>query len=229
MFTLCELTVSLCHPFLPCLYGICSKTRPYSIVLQFHGFIGSSQGQFSLTLHREIERCQIGLTSVDWITVCAQIFEAVDYLHSKVEVLHNDISTTNILLGPPTTYLQQHSSSVGVTGAGNYQILLVDFGKATKLKYGKMFYLSTQDKLDYRKKFPHIAPEVVEGEYRQSIYSDMYAVGGVLYRLVETGRVSNKSYQQFLLNIAEDCRVVSYFNRISANRALLRLQESNIP
>lgn len=147
-------------------------------------------------LHREIEQSQLKLTSIDWVSICAQTLEAVDYLHSKVEVLHNDISTTNILLGPPTTYLQQHSSSVGVTGAGNYQILLVDFGKATKLKYGKMFYLGTQDKLDYGKKFPHIAPEVVEGEYRQSVYSDMYAVGGVFYRLVESGCVSNKSYQQ---------------------------------
>lgn len=154
--------------------------------------------------------------------------EAIDYLHSKAEVLHNDITTTNILLGPPTTCSQQHSSA-GMTGAGNYQIVIVDFGKATKLKDGRMFRLSIEEKLDYQKKFSHVAPEVVEGEYRQSVYSDMYAVGGVLYRLVETGRISNKSYQKFLLNIAEDCRLINYFNRISASRALLRLQELVVP
>ena len=223
-----ELTASLCHPFFPYIYGICSKVRPYSIVLQFHGFIGSTQGQLSHTLHREIERCQLNLTCIDWITVCAQILEAIDYLHSKAEVLHYDITTTNILLGPPTTYSQQHSSA-GITGAGNYQIVIVDFGKATKLKDGRMFRLSIEEKLDYQKKFPHVAPEVVEGEYRQSIYSDMYGVGGVLYQLVETGRISNKSYQKILLNIAEDCRLINYFNRISASRALLRLQELVVP
>ena len=114
-----ELTASLCHPFFPYIYGICSKVRPYSIVLQFQGFMGRTQGQLSHTLHREIERCQLNLTCIDWITVCAQILEAIDYLHSKAEVLHNDITTTNILLGPPTTYSQQHSSA-GITGAGNY-------------------------------------------------------------------------------------------------------------
>ena len=138
-----ELTALLCHPFLPYLYGICSKTRPYSIVLQFHGFIGGSHGQISVTLRREIEQHRLGLTNIDWISICAQILDVVDYLHTKAEVIHNDITTTNILLGPPTTYLEQ-CVSAGVTGAGNYQILLVDFGKATKLKNGRMFYLSTQ-------------------------------------------------------------------------------------
>ena len=82
---------------------------------------------------------------------CVQVFEAVDYLHSIEEILHNDITTSNVLLGPPT-YSQQYSST-GVTGAGNYQILLIDFGKATKIKNGRTLYLSTQDKLEYRKSF----------------------------------------------------------------------------
>ena len=98
-----ELTTSLCHPFLPYIYGICSKVHPYSIFLQFHGFIGSTQGQLSHTLHRKIEHCEL-----DWITVCAQILEAIDYLHSKAEVLHNDITTTNILR--PSHYIAIHSN-----------------------------------------------------------------------------------------------------------------------
>ena len=92
-----------------------------------------------------------------------------------------------------------------------------------------MFCLSTEEKLDYQKKFSHVAPELVESKYCQSVHSDMYAVGGVLYRLVETGRISNTSYQKFLLNIAEDCRLINYFNRISASCALLRLQGLVVP
>lgn len=60
------------------------------------------------------------------------------------------------------------------------------------------------------------------------MYSDIYAVGGVLYQLVEGGHISVRLHQQVLLNIAEDCRLVSYFKRISAKQALLKLQDNII-
>ena len=129
------------------------------------------------------------------------------------------------MLGPPTTYLDQGTSN-SVTQSGNYEIVLVDFGKATRLKNRQRLFLSTKDKLDYQKKFPQVAPEVINGDYRQSTYSDMYAVGGVLYQLVECSHISDKSYQKFLLNIAENCRLANYFKRTSASQALLWLQEN---
>lgn len=34
-----EVLARLCHPYLPCLFGICTQTQPLRIVMQFHGFL----------------------------------------------------------------------------------------------------------------------------------------------------------------------------------------------
>lgn len=93
----------------------------------------------------------------------AQFFEAVDYLHRKAEIIHNDITFTNILLGPPTM-LSNQCTSTGINIAGNYQIVLIDFGKATKCEKEKMLHSSCHGRLEYQKNYPYIAPEVREGE-----------------------------------------------------------------
>ena len=64
-----------------------SRSHPYSIVLQFHGFNEGSKGILSLTLQHEMRQCKLGLTNNDWISICAQILGAVDYLHTNAEVL----------------------------------------------------------------------------------------------------------------------------------------------
>ena len=46
-YTLAQLS----HPFLPYLFGVCTATEPYGIVMQYHG-IGDSM--MSLTLHKAI-------------------------------------------------------------------------------------------------------------------------------------------------------------------------------
>ena len=59
-------------------------------------------------------------------------------------------------------------------------IVLIDFGKATPLSASRRYNLSKTEKADYMVKFPHIiAPELVHGENKQSIYSDMNSVGKV--------------------------------------------------
>ena len=63
----------------------------------------------------------------------------VDYLHTKAEVLHNDIACRNIVLG---NAIEKTTTST----TGNYQIVLVDFGKATKLTQGRMYHLNWQEK-----------------------------------------------------------------------------------
>ena len=44
----------------------------------------------------------------------------------------------------------------------NYQIVLIDFGKATECEKGRMLYLTNEERLEYQRRFPHIAPEVRE-------------------------------------------------------------------
>lgn len=44
----------LCHPYLPLLFGVCTKTKPLRIVMQFHGFLCGSHPH-TVTLSREIK------------------------------------------------------------------------------------------------------------------------------------------------------------------------------
>jgi hypothetical protein len=53
-----------------------------------------------------------------------------------------------------------------------YHIILIDFGKATILSQAKFYRLSAHKKQEYTIKYPHLAPEVIDGVRKQSIYSD---------------------------------------------------------
>ena len=77
----------LCHPFLPYLFGICTTAKPFKIVIQFHGFIDNYNSPLSITVRRQ--QC-IGLNDTDWISTCAQLLEALDYLHNEAFIIHND-------------------------------------------------------------------------------------------------------------------------------------------
>ena len=128
--------------------------------MQFHGFSFDPSVPESITVLHELNHNRVGLNDANWIIVIAQLLEVVDYLHTKAEVLHNDIACRNIVLG---NAIEKTTTST----TGNYQIVLVDFGKATKLTQGRMYHLNWQEKHEYQQKFPQLPPEVVEGDCRQ--------------------------------------------------------------
>ena len=178
-----DILAGLCYPFLPYLFGICTNSRPFKIVMQYHGFIDMSTTTppRSHTLGHEIFKHVFCLKATDWLIVCAQILDAVNYLHSSADILHNDIKCDNIVFGVPTT-----ATTTTTTSTTNYfQILLIDFGKATKTASGKLYFLTELEKEEYRVRYSHFAPEVIDGKSRQTTYSDMYSVGGIFYCIVE--------------------------------------------
>lgn len=67
----------------------------------------------------------------------------------EVEILHNDFTSTNVLLGHPTTLPLQFSSAVCTVGTGRYQILVIDCVKAAKTIQGNFLYLRQLEKLEY--------------------------------------------------------------------------------
>lgn len=108
---------SLCHPYLPFLFGISLKEAPYKIIMQFHAIDELT----SITLYQQLCRKTLNLTT-NWAWMFgAQLVEAVQYLHMEVDILHNDITYNNIL----------------ITHDRDYHIVLIDFGKATKLSEAK--------------------------------------------------------------------------------------------
>ncbi len=162
----------LCHPFVPYLFGVCTAVKPYRVVMQFHGI---EKTLTSLTLHEAIKDKRI---SEGWIGLCAQIMEALHYLHEDVGILHNDLSASNILVADSVTERVSTSDFF-------VQIVLIDFGKATTVNNGRKYRLSDIEKAEYTRRYPHLAPEVIDGITRQTKWSDIYAAGGIMQRMIE--------------------------------------------
>ena len=106
----------LCHPNLPCLFGVCATSLPLRIVMQFHGINLKAR-----SLWQELEHSTVQKESPSWILLFAQTIEAMRYLHDEVMVLHNDITPCNIMMSESTS----HSDNL------DYQLVVIDFGKAT--------------------------------------------------------------------------------------------------
>ena len=145
-----------------------------------HGMIEASAATppISHTLSYELCKHNLHLESSDWVIICVQILEAVNYLRVTVDILHNDIKGNNIIFGKsslPTTTI------IVTTNGFPIHVVLVDFGKATTTSDGKLYCLTHAEKEDYWTRYSYLAPEVIEGESKQSTHSDMYAVGGLFY------------------------------------------------
>ena len=144
-----EFLALLCHPYLPYLFGVSTAAQPLRIIMQFHGFL--EPYPYSLTLRQEIHQRKLQLNSDDWLVVCAQLLETVDYLHQSAKILHNDIKDDNIILGRSAS-----STELQPNFCTNYQVVLIDFGKATKATEGKRYHLLEHEKAEYKLRYAHL-------------------------------------------------------------------------
>lgn len=49
---------------------------------------------------------------------------------------------------------------------------------------------------EHRVRFPHIAPEIIEGKSKQTTYSDMFSVGGIIYHVTESQQLSSYEFEK---------------------------------
>lgn len=195
----------ICHPYLPFLIGVCTKKQPLCLVMQFHAL----EELNSSTV--EVELPQNHFDSHTWLQMCTQLLEAIKYLHEEVSILHNDIKPNNIVIAKSLPLISKDVCE--------YQVVLLDFGKATKKDESKRYNPSG---VEYMRKFPHIAPEVIEGETKQSVYSDVYSFGKVLFRIINQGCASglHSCIQRELVAYAERCISPSYCTRPCTRKGL---------
>ena len=108
---------------------------------------------------------------------------------------------------------QKYSSNDG------YHIVLIDFGKATTISQAKFYRLNVHEKHEYTIKYRHIAPEVIDGQQKQSVYSDMYSVGLVFYRVTDLCYLSQNKRKD-LADFAQKCRPFKFYTRPKSSEAL---------
>lgn len=168
-----HILLKLSHPYVPLLLGICTSSNPFIMVMQYHGIEGKC-----ITLHKEmIVRNVIPSGSYQsWLILCSELVEAVRYLHDDAEIVHNDLKSDNVILSESFTQQAIHSLL-------DFQIVVVDFGKATEKANGHRYNLNLTEKEQYRVQFRHLAPEVIDGTMKQGVHSDIYALGKILSKI----------------------------------------------
>lgn len=110
------------------------------------------------------------------------------------------------------------------SGEKQLQIVIIDFGKATLVSKGKHYHLNEIEKSEYFRCYSHISPEVIEGITGQSKMSDIYAVGGILQKIVSSDllRADNRKAMD---DLATKCRSPKYLLRPSAHEGLESLKK----
>ena len=140
----------LSHPNIPQLLGVQITCRPYSLIMEFIG-----QDAKSSTVHQMIEETSAKSSSLlvhEWVSVCVDITEAVDHIHSK-GYLHCYLKTNNVLVF-------------------NKRGIVIDFGKACPI--------SKPRAKKYNSFYHYIAPEVLQGR-PVSQSSDVFSLGVIIF------------------------------------------------
>lgn len=108
------------------------------------------------------EQAEVSITGLEhWLHILMQLSDCLSYLHSK-NIIHNDIKGDNVVID---------CSSKSI-----FSPILIDFGKACLITQVRKKTL-TEEKAKHYRGHCHIAPEVIEGSYANSILSDVYSFG----------------------------------------------------
>lgn len=153
------------HRGLPLLYGIITKSLPLRLITQFHG-----EKKQSLTLRNAIKKKKFDKPC--WLAILKDVIRAVGHVH-KSGLLHNDLKSNNVVLESRTGTIQ-------------WNPVVIDFGKARFIANPKpLMRLSASAQEEYRKRYPHIAKEIVQGSDQQSVLSDIYSLGKILLDVLD--------------------------------------------
>lgn len=143
------------HPCLPLLFGVVTRTQPFRLITQFHG-----EKEKSVTISRAMRKNE--LTKQSWLTILKNVIDGLEHVHKR-GILHNDLKPNNIVLE------KRHDK---------WNPVIIDFGKACFVSQPKPVMSLHENKQEkYRKRYPHIAPEIVSGKARQSVFSDIFSFG----------------------------------------------------
>ena len=150
------------HRGLPLLFGVITKSPPLRLITQFHGEKNSCT-----TLHKAMKKLKLDKPS--WQGIVINISEALGHIH-KAGVLHNDLKSNNVVMEKR---------------GEQWNPVVIDFGKARLIANPKPpMSLSPSAQEEYRRSYPHIAPEIVSGKGQQSVASDVFSFRRIALKIL---------------------------------------------
>ena len=154
------LLLKCCHENLPWIYGFVGN--PKIMLTSLHTY-----ENISFTLHSALyEKAPAEITENIWKRILYDVFLAVEHLHER-KILHNDIKNNNILIEK--------------SPAGQIRGIVIDLGKGCLINDAKHYAIKDDIKRrDHKRRYPHIAPDLIDGHCKQSMGSDVYSAGRVI-------------------------------------------------
>lgn len=151
------------HRGVPLLFGVITKTEPLRLVTKFHGHKDTSPTLSSAMRKKKMEK-------PSWLGILKNLITALDHIHTG-GILHNDLKANNLVLEK----LEKEWNPV-----------IIDFGKARfALDPKPAMSLPASEQEEYRKRYPHIASELVCGTGRQSFVSDIFSLGRIVFAVLD--------------------------------------------
>ena len=138
-----------------------TKSEPLRLITKFHG-----RKDKCVTLSNLIKKKK--LDKPTWLGILKDIIKALDHIHSG-GILHNDLKGNNVVM-------EQREQE--------WNPVIIDFGKARFISDPKPV-MSLHQQEEYRKRYPHIAPEIVNGSGRQSYVSDIYLLNKIVLAVLD--------------------------------------------
>ena len=147
------------HPGLPFVFGVCTKSTPVQLVLQYHG----EENGRNITIYRAA-RSTPGLCDNTWREIMWRVCDAVEHIHRN-GMIHNDIKASNIVL-----------EKVECDQEEKYNPVVIHFGKSVRAATASARMVKpacqTSSTVD-----SYIAPEVKKGSSPPSFSSDVFSLG----------------------------------------------------
>ena len=152
------------HRNLRLLFGAVTKGEKLKLVTQIHG-----EKEQSLILSTAIKKKK--LDKPLWLGIVKGICEGLRHVHTR-KILHNDLKSNNVVL--------EKQDEV------QWNPVIIDFVKARFITDPKpLMSLTASSQELYKRRYPHIAPEIVAGSGRQSITSDIFSLGKILFAILD--------------------------------------------
>ena len=146
---------------LPLLFGAVTKGEQLMLIMQFHGEKGKS-----VTLSMAIKKKK--LEKSEWLDITKGVCEGLSHVQT-CQILHNDLKSNNVVV--------EKRNDI-------WNPVIIDFGKVRFIHDLKpLMSLTASSQKSYKKRYLHIAPEIVAGSGRQSIH--IFSLGRIVLSILD--------------------------------------------